>query len=78
MFGHLILGSGGKKTFKRYLTSEHADRQTDRQTDTQADTNMDKATYRKHRPRGLMHWKSAEEDKKKSTGKLASLIKSQT
>ena len=26
-------GSGGKKTFKRYLKSEHTDGQTDRQTD---------------------------------------------
>ena len=31
--GHLTSGSGGKKTFKRYLTSEHTDEQTDRQTD---------------------------------------------
>ena len=31
--GHLTLGSGGKKTFKRYLKSEHSDKQTDTQTD---------------------------------------------
>ena len=30
--GHPISGSGGKKTDKRYLKSEHTDRQTDRQT----------------------------------------------
>ena len=29
---HSILGSGGKKTVKRYLKSEHTDRQTDKQT----------------------------------------------
>ena len=47
--GHLTSGSGGKKTFKRYLKSEPTDRHTDRQTD--------KSTYRKHRPRGPMLWK---------------------
>ena len=31
--GHLTLGSGGKKTFKRYLKSEQTDRHTDRHTD---------------------------------------------
>ena len=30
--GHPTSGSGGKKTVKRYLKSEHARRQTDRQT----------------------------------------------
>ena len=30
--GHPTSGSGGKKTFKRYLKSEHTDTQTDRQT----------------------------------------------
>ena len=43
--GHPILGSGGKKTFKRYLKREHTDRQTDRNTDI--------STYRKHRPDAL-------------------------
>ena len=47
--GHPTLGSGGKKTFKRYLKSEHTDRQ--------ADGHMDKLTYKKHRPRGPMLWK---------------------
>ena len=31
--GHPTSGSGGKKTFKRYLKSEHTDGQTDGQTD---------------------------------------------
>ena len=31
--GHPTFGSGGKKTFKRYLKSEHTDRRTDRRTD---------------------------------------------
>ena len=44
--GHPTLGSGGKKTFKRYLKSEHTDKQMDRQTDI--------STYRKHRPRRPM------------------------
>ena len=44
--GHPTLENGGKKTFKRYLKSEHTHRRTDRQTDI--------LTYRKHRPRGLM------------------------
>ena len=30
--GHPTLGSGGKKTVKRYLKSEQTDKQTDRQT----------------------------------------------
>ena len=46
IFGHPTLGSGGKKTFKRYLKSEHTDGQTHTQTDI--------STYRKHRPRGPM------------------------
>ena len=52
--GHLTLWNGGKKTFIRYLKSEHMDRQTDGQTDTQTDI----STYRKHRPKGPMLWKS--------------------
>ena len=47
-FGHLTSGSGGKKTFKQYLKSEHTDKHTDKQTDK----HMDKSTYRKHRPIG--------------------------
>ena len=31
--GHSTSGSGGKKTFKRCLKSEHTDGQTDKQTD---------------------------------------------
>ena len=31
--GHPTSGSGGKKTFKRYLKSEDTDRRTDTQTD---------------------------------------------
>ena len=31
--GHPTSGSGGKKTFKQYLKSEHTDRQTNRRTD---------------------------------------------
>jgi hypothetical protein len=31
-FGHPTMGSGGTQTFKRYLKSEHTDRQTDGQT----------------------------------------------
>ena len=45
-FGHPTLGSGGKKTFKRYLKCEQTDRHTHGQTDI--------STYRKHRPRGPM------------------------
>ena len=48
--GHPTLGSWGKKTFKQYLESEHTNRRTDTQTDI--------STYRKHRPRGPMIWKS--------------------
>ena len=44
--GHPTLGSGDKKTVKRYLKSEQTDTQTDRQTDIW--------NYRKHRPRGPM------------------------
>ena len=40
--GHPTSGSGGKKTFKRYLISEHTDGQTDRQTDGQKDGQTDK------------------------------------
>ena len=47
--GQTSSGSGGKKTFKRYLKSE----QTDRRTDTQTDRQTDISTYRKHRPRGF-------------------------
>ena len=35
--GHPTLGSGGKKTFKRYLKSEQTDGQTHGQTDGQTD-----------------------------------------
>ena len=42
--GHPTSGSGGKKTFKRYLKSE--------QTHTHKHTYMDKSTYRKHWPIG--------------------------
>ena len=31
-FGHSTSGSGGKKMLKRYLKSEHTDKQTDKQT----------------------------------------------
>ena len=48
--GHPTWGSGGKKTVKRYLKSEH----THKHTKTQTDTHMDILTYRKHRPRGPM------------------------
>ena len=46
--GHPTSGSGGKKTFKRYVKSE----QTHRHTDTRTDI----STYRKHRPKGPMLW----------------------
>ena len=42
--GHLTLGSGGKKTFKRYLKSEHTDGQTDGQTHRRTDTQTDRHT----------------------------------
>ena len=48
-FGHLTLGSGGKKTFKQYIKSEHTDKHTDKRTDI--------LTYKKHRLRGPMLWK---------------------
>ena len=48
--GHPTSESGGKKTFKRYLKSEHTDRRTNRRTDRQTDI----STYRKHRPTGPM------------------------
>ena len=51
--GHPTLGSRGKKTFKRYLKSEHTHGQTDGRTDTQTDI----STYRKYRPRGPLLWK---------------------
>ena len=35
--GHLISGSWGKKTVKRYLKSEHTDKRTDTRTDRQTD-----------------------------------------
>ena len=35
--GHPTSGSGGKKTFKKYLKSEHTDGQTDGQTDRRTD-----------------------------------------
>ena len=46
-FWHWILGSGGKRTFKR--SRQKMDRQTDRQTHTQTD----KSIYTKTRPRRL-------------------------
>ena len=48
--GHPTSGSGGKKTVKRNLKSEH----TDKHTDTQTDRPTDISTHRKHRPRGPM------------------------
>ena len=39
--GYPILGSGGKKAFKRYLKSEYTDGQTDGQTDEQTDGHFD-------------------------------------
>ena len=41
-FGHPTLGSGAKKTFKRYLKSE----QTDGHTDTRTDGHTDRRTFR--------------------------------
>ena len=35
--GHPTSGSGGKKTYKRYLKSEHTDKQTDKHTDGHLD-----------------------------------------
>ena len=55
--GHPTSGSGGEKTVKQYLKSEHTDRQMDRRTDGQTDRQTDISTYRKHRPRGPMLWK---------------------
>ena len=48
-FGHLTLGSGGKKTFKRYYKSE--------QTDGRTNTRTDILTYRKNPTRGPIFWK---------------------
>ena len=48
--GHPTSGSGGKKTFKRYLQREQTHRQTDRKRDRQTDI----STYRKPWPRGPM------------------------
>ena len=39
--GHPTSGSAGKKTFKRYLKSEHMDRRTDGQTHGQTDGQTD-------------------------------------
>ena len=39
-FGHPTSGSGGKKTFKRYLKSEQPDKQTEKQADKQTDTGI--------------------------------------
>ena len=39
--GHPTSGSGGTKTFKRYLKSEHTHTRTDRQTDRQTDGHFD-------------------------------------
>ena len=38
--------------------NRHTDGQTDRRTHTHTDRRTDKSTYRKHRPRGPMLWKS--------------------
>ena len=35
------MGSGGKKTVKRYLKSEHTDKHTDTRTDRQTDGHLD-------------------------------------
>ena len=48
------MGSGGKKTFIRYLKSEHTYKQRDKHTDRQTDRQTDILTYKKHRPRGPM------------------------
>ena len=40
-FGHSTSGSGGKKTFKRYLKSEQTGKQTDKQTDGHTDGHFD-------------------------------------
>ena len=45
--GHPTSGSGGKKTFKRYLKSEHTDGQTHRRTNTQTDKHTDGQTHRR-------------------------------
>ena len=39
--GHPTSESGGKKTFKWYLKSEHTDKQTDKQTDKHTDGHFD-------------------------------------
>ena len=39
--GHPTLGSGGKKTSKRYLKSEQTDTRTDTRTDGQTDGHFD-------------------------------------
>ena len=39
--GHPTSGSGGKKTFKRYLKSEQTNTQTHGQTDRQTDGHFD-------------------------------------
>ena len=44
--GHPTLGSGGKKTFKWFLKSEHTDGQTDGRTDRQTDRQTDRRTFR--------------------------------
>jgi hypothetical protein len=43
--GHPTSGGGGKKTFKRYLKSEHTNRRTDGQTDRRTDGKTDGQTF---------------------------------
>ena len=60
--GHPTLGSGDKKTFKRYLKSEHTHRQTDGRTDRQTDI----STYRTPPP----SWKMSKLKQKSSSKSL--------
>ena len=48
-FGHLTLGSGGKKTFKQYLKSEQTDLQTDLRPDGHTDKQIDIQTEQAQR-----------------------------
>ena len=58
--GHPTSGSGGKKTFIRYLKNEHTDKQTDRQADI--------STYRKHRPRDRQGQTGTDRDRQGQVG----------
>ena len=51
--GHPTLESGGIKTFKRYLKSEHTDGETNRQTDKQKDGYFDLQKASAHRDNAL-------------------------